>query len=64
MNLLPSTNKSRTTTITTTNTTITSNNHEHEEDILKTQRSNTGPRFQNNNGIQKKEETKILFYFF
>jgi hypothetical protein len=40
MNLLPSTNKSRSTTITS--------NHESEGEISKIQRTNTGPRLQNN----------------
>jgi hypothetical protein len=40
MNLLPSSNKSRSTTITS--------NHESEGEMSKTQRTNTGPRLQNN----------------
>ncbi len=40
MNLLPSTNKTRSTTITS--------NHDNEDEIIKTQRVNTGQRLQNN----------------
>jgi len=40
MNLLPSSNKLKSTTITS--------NHEHEDETIKIQRTNTGPRLQNN----------------
>ncbi len=40
MNLLPSTTKSRSTTVIL--------NHDNEDEISKTQRTNTGPRLQNN----------------
>ncbi len=40
MNLLPSTNKSRSAT--------TTSNHDNEDEIIKTQKPNTGPRLQNN----------------
>ncbi len=40
MNLLPATNKTR--SITTTS------NHDNEDEIIRTQRANTGPRLQNN----------------
>jgi hypothetical protein len=40
MNLLPSTNKPRSTTL--------ASNHDNEDEISKTQRVNTGPRLQNN----------------
>ncbi|UJR25974.1 hypothetical protein I4U23_007322 [Adineta vaga] len=39
-NLLPSTNKSRSTTVTS--------NHDNDDELLKAQRANTGPRLQNN----------------
>ncbi len=45
MNLLPSTNKTRSTPITSS--------HDNEDEIIKTQRANTGPRLQNN-GKEKK----------
>ena len=38
-NLLPSGNKSKTTTVVT--------NHDNDDELLKTQRANTGPRLQN-----------------
>jgi len=49
MNLLPSTNKTRSTTITS--------NHDNEDEIIKTQRANTGPRLQNNG---KEKQNQIL----
>jgi hypothetical protein len=54
MNLLPSTNKPRSTTITSS--------YDNEDEIVKTQRANTGPRLQNN-GKNNKIKKMILNIF-
>jgi len=56
MNLLPSTNKARSTTITS--------NHDNEDEIIKTQRANTGSKLQNNGNYRFKRDENTQFSFF